>query len=220
LIDATAPKASPTKLVTRAVAWREARRQRRRTGPKALARTITTRAGTAMVRARRTSMASSTETASTVARAVPVTSSQTSTRRAMSWVSSRNRLTASPEDPGSRSSTGPGSDTSESRRARRIAVCQPTHTPWNWTTPTRKSAHRVLSIPASTASAAHGTVTSPPPEMASRTRPRASPVATGSEWNSVHQKQAMAHAAGSRRTTARARRVPRRVAVALIARRP
>lgn len=85
--------------------------------------------GTAAPTVARRSIVAMIAKAMTAVSTEPMTSSQTSSMLLTSLASSRNRLTASPDDPGSRPAAGPPPVTSERRRLTRGTVSQPTHAP-------------------------------------------------------------------------------------------
>jgi hypothetical protein len=116
--DATAPKVSPTKSVTRPVASRSRRRTARMVGRSTCVSTKVSASGTRMSAVIVGSMRNMMTSATTPKIARPQKSTQFSTYWAMSSTSSRNRLIASDGESGSR--RVPGAVSRCANRLRRI----------------------------------------------------------------------------------------------------
>ena len=121
-------------------------------------------------------------------------------------MSSRKRLTASPEELGSRPVAGPGSLTNDVRRLRRGTVCQNAHTPRHCTAADNNTTHRPTSKPAKTASTSQTGLPDGSDSMRLRTARNSSAEGIGRSWKQTQRRVAMAYATGSCFTIANATR--------------
>ncbi len=182
---------SPMKPVTRAVATRASRRQVRSFGPSSADAATASPTGTMAAREATGSIVAMTTSATDAAAMAPETSSHTSSTSEMSCTSSRNRLTASPDDPGSRPATGPGPVASDESMLTRGTVIQPTHAPCHCTAAETSSDQRPTSTPTSMTIMSTGMPGSGS-TRSSRTTLRMRPTRSGLMWKPTHWSHATA----------------------------
>ena len=127
LIASTPENRSPMKAVTPAPSSRAWVCHRLMTSPSARVATMAAVNGSTRTNVTNGSIEYMMANAATVKTVEPARSIQRSTMMTRSSTSSRNRLTASPVEPGSRFDAGPGAPSSERRTLPRIRVATPFH---------------------------------------------------------------------------------------------